>query len=54
MEQKLAARLSERQVAEFVEVHSGQMLGDTTLLSVTGLDLQRRLPMARCVSPVLA
>src|ERR1700734_1925218 len=43
MEQKLAAGLSERQVAEFVEddeVHSGQMLGDTTLPPVTGLDLQ--------------
>ena len=43
MEQKLATGLSERQVAEFVEddeVHPGQMLGDTTLPSVTGLDLQ--------------
>jgi hypothetical protein len=43
MEQKLAAGLSERQVAEFVEddeVHPGQMLGDPTLPSVAGLDLQ--------------
>jgi hypothetical protein len=43
MEQQLAAGLSERQVAEFVEddeVHPGQMLGDTTLPSVAGLDLQ--------------
>ena len=43
MEQELAAGLSERQVAEFVEddeVHPGQMLGDTTLASVAGLDLQ--------------
>src|ERR1700724_3984807 len=43
MEQKLATGLSKRQVAEFVEddeVHPGQMLGDTTLPSVTGLDLQ--------------
>src|SRR3978361_148607 len=43
MEQKLAARLGERQVAKFVEddkVHAGQMLGDTTLPSITGLDLQ--------------
>jgi hypothetical protein len=43
MEQQLAAGLSERQVAQLVEddeVHPGQMLGDTTLPSVTGLDLQ--------------
>ena len=43
MEQQLAAGLSERQVAEFVEddeVHPGQMLGDTTLPSIAGLDLQ--------------
>ena len=43
MEQQLAAGLGERQVAEFVEdneVHPGQMLGDTTLASVAGLDLQ--------------
>ena len=43
MEQQLAAGLIERQVAEFVEddeVHPGQMLGDTTLPSVAGLDLQ--------------
>ena len=43
MEQQLSAGLGERQVAEFVEddeVHPGQMLGDTTLPSVTGLDLQ--------------
>ena len=43
MEQKLATGLSERQVAKFVEddeVHPGQMLGDTTLPSVTGLDLE--------------
>ena len=43
VEQELAARLGERQVAEFVEddeVHPGQMLGDTTLPSVAGLDLE--------------
>src|SRR5207344_1665338 len=43
VEQELATGLSERQVAEFVEddeVHPGQMLGDTTLPSVAGLDLQ--------------
>src|SRR5204862_1899835 len=43
VEQQLAAGLSERQVAELVEddeVHPGQMLGDTTLASVAGLDLQ--------------
>src|ERR1700704_5717574 len=43
MEQQLAAGLSERQVAELVEddeVHPGQMLGDTTLPPVAGLDLQ--------------
>src|SRR6202047_1244638 len=43
VEQELAAGLSERQVAEFVEddeVHSGQMLGNTTLPSVAGLDLE--------------
>jgi len=43
VEQELAAGLSERQVAELVEdneVHPGQMLGDTTLPSVAGLDLQ--------------
>src|SRR3979411_736813 len=43
MEQKLATGLGEREVAEFVEddeVHPGQMLGDTTLSSVAGLDLQ--------------
>ena len=43
VEQQLAAGLSERQVAEFVEddeVHPGQMLGDATLPSVAGLDLQ--------------
>ena len=43
VEQQLAAGLGERQVAEFVEddeVDPGQMLGDTTLPSVTGLDLQ--------------
>src|ERR1700724_4019156 len=43
VEQQLAAGLSEREVAEFVEddeVHPGQMLGDTTLPSVAGLDLQ--------------
>ena len=42
VEQELAAGLSKRQVAELVEddeVHSGQMLGDTTLPSVPGLDL---------------
>ena len=43
VEQELAAGLSERQVAKLVEddeVHPGQMLGDTTLPSVAGLDLQ--------------
>src|SRR3984893_16388585 len=43
MEQELATGLGEWQGAEFVEddeVHPGQMLGDTTLPSVTGLDLQ--------------
>src|ERR1700730_9469835 len=43
MEQQLTAGLSERQVAELVEndeVHPGQMLGDATLPSVAGLDLQ--------------
>src|SRR5258708_34868183 len=43
MEQQLAAGLGERQVAEFVEddeVHPGQMLGDTTLPSIAGLDLR--------------
>ena len=43
VEQELAAGLSERQVAEFIEddeVHPGQMLGDTTLSSVAGLDLE--------------
>ena len=42
MEQQLAAGLSERQVAEFVEndeVHPGQMLGDPTWPSIAGLDL---------------
>ena len=41
--EKLAAGLSERQITEFVEddeVHPGQMLGDTTLPSVAGLDLE--------------
>jgi hypothetical protein len=43
VEQQLAAGLSERQVTEFVEddeFHPGQMLGDTTLPSVAGLDLE--------------
>src|SRR5206468_11102795 len=43
MEQQLAAGLGERQVAELIEddeVHPGQMLGDTSLPSVAGLDLQ--------------
>src|SRR6266576_2584808 len=43
VEQELAAGLSERKVAKFVkddEVHPGQMLGDTTLPSVAGLDLE--------------
>src|SRR6266481_3785922 len=43
MEQQLATGLGERQVAELIEddeVHPGQMLGDTTLSSVAGLDLQ--------------
>jgi len=43
VEQQLAAGFSEREVAEFVEdneVHPGQMLGNTTLPSVAGLDLQ--------------
>src|SRR4030081_412035 len=43
VEQEWAAGLSERKVAKFVkddEVHPGQMLGDTTLPSVAGLNLQ--------------
>ena len=43
MEQELAAGLSERQIAEFVEneeVHSGELIGDPTLPSVTGLSLE--------------
>ena len=43
VEQQLATGLSERQIAELVEddeVHPGQMLGDATLPSVAGLDLQ--------------
>jgi hypothetical protein len=43
MEQKLSAGLGKWQVAEFVEddeVHPGQMLGDTTLPCVAGLDLE--------------
>ena len=43
MEQELAAGLSKGQVSELVEddeVHPGQMLGDTTLPSVTGLRLE--------------
>src|SRR6266566_7155773 len=43
MEQKLAAGLRERQVAELIEddeVQPGQMLGDTTLPSVTGFGLE--------------
>src|SRR5260370_27503259 len=43
VEQELAAGLIERQIAEFVEDHEGhpgQMLGDTTLPAVAGLDLQ--------------
>src|SRR6201996_9286126 len=43
MEQELTAGLSERQVAKLVEddeVHPSQVLGNTTLPSVTGLDLQ--------------
>jgi hypothetical protein len=41
VEQELAAGLSERQVAEFVENdHPGQMLGNAALPSVAGLDLQ--------------
>src|SRR4029079_6680983 len=40
---ELAGGLSEREVAKFVEdneVHPGQMLGNTTLSSVAGLDLE--------------
>jgi hypothetical protein len=43
VELDLAAGLSERQIAEFVEddeVQPGQMLGDAALPSVAGLDLQ--------------
>jgi hypothetical protein len=43
MEQQPAAGLGERQVAKFVEddeVHPGQMLGNTALPAVAGLDLQ--------------
>jgi len=50
MEQKLSAGLGQRQVAELVEddeVHSVQMLGDTTLSSVAGLDLKQALSTSR-------
>jgi len=43
MEQELAARLSEWQIAEFIEndeVHAGQVIGEPTLTSVTGLGLE--------------
>ena len=43
VEQKLAAGLSERQIAEFVEddeVHAGQMIGEPALPSVAGLGLE--------------
>ena len=43
MEQKLAAGLGERQIAEFVEddeVHASQMIGEPTLPSIAGLDLE--------------
>jgi hypothetical protein len=43
VEQELAAGLSERQVAEFIEddeVHAGQMIGETALASVAGLGLE--------------
>jgi hypothetical protein len=43
MEQKLAAGLGKGPISEFVqddEVHPGQMLGETPLSSVAGLDLQ--------------
>src|SRR5438874_2514510 len=43
MEQKLAAGLGKGQISEFVqndEVHPGQMLGETSLPSVAGLDLE--------------
>ena len=43
MEQQLAAGLSKREVAEFVEddeVYPGQMFSDTTLPAVAGLDLE--------------
>jgi len=46
--------LGERQVAEFVEddeVHPGQMLGDTTLPSIAGLDLQRLTRSTTFVEP---
>jgi hypothetical protein len=43
MEQKLAAGLGERQIAEFVEddeVHASQMIGEPILPSVAGLGLE--------------
>ena len=43
MEQELAARLSEWQIAELVEndeVHSSELIRDPTLPSVPGLDLE--------------
>ena len=43
MEQELPAGLSERQIAEFVEndeVHAGQVIGEPTLPSITGLGLE--------------
>ena len=43
MEQELATRLGERQIAEFVEddeVHSGEMVGEPALPSIAGLSLE--------------
>ena len=43
VEQELAAGLSERQIAEFVEddeVHAGQMVGEPALAAVAGLGLE--------------
>src|SRR5438552_19106501 len=54
MEQKLAAGLRERKVAELIEddeVQPGQMLGDTTLPSVTGFGLEPTDEVDHVVKP---
>ena len=43
VEQELAARLSERQISEFIEddeVHAGQVISKAALAGVAGLDLE--------------